>query len=120
MGGSLDRGAFGKPVFKSEKVELPGRGGSVTVREMTSGDALAFFTGITAEGKQAAGSPPPALWLAHRCVVTDGGERVFKSPEDVGECLTRDELVAINAAVSRVNGMDGEPEKKSGTPSTAG
>ena len=116
MSGSLGRDAFAKPVFKTEKVDLPGRGGHLIVREMTSGDALAFYTEIS-KGKEEGSAASPALWLAYRCVVAEStGERVFSSPDDVGDCLTREELTAINAAVMRVNGMDGETEKKPNAP----
>jgi hypothetical protein len=114
MSSILGREAFNKPGFRTETVELPLRGGSLIVREMTSGDALTLSEGVKN------GTLQPALWLAHKCVIDQAGAKVFSSPEDAGECLSRDELATINAAIMRVNGMDGETEKKSDAPSDAG
>ena len=104
----LGRDSFGAQVFRTERVDLPGRSGAVIVREMSAGDAMSFH----AAAENNFGGEPAALWLVQRCTVDGDGERLFQSPTDAGACLTREEFIAINGAVLRVNGMDGDAEKK--------
>jgi hypothetical protein len=108
-GVALGRDAFhGLQDLKREKVDLPGRGGFVWIREMCAEEILQFFE------KSKADSSGTMVWLMAKSVVDESGERLFSDAEAglLAQSLNREEFRLIQDKVLAINGIGEEAEKK--------
>ena len=108
-GVALGRDAFhGLQDLKREKVDLPGRGGFIWIREMCAEEILQFAEMMRTDQKAA------TVWLMARSIVDESGSRLF-SDDDAGllaSSLNRDEFMLIQQKLLNLNGLDEDMEKK--------
>ncbi|MDD5533904.1 MAG: hypothetical protein PHC52_14010 [Syntrophales bacterium] len=101
--------------LKSEVIEVPEWGGSVTIRRMTGGERDAYEADIF-ESKGAQLQLKRENFRAKliaRCLVDDNGERMFSDGEIAA--LSKKSAAALDrlfAACQRLNGMTGAEQEK--------
>ena len=101
--------------LKSETIEVPEWGGSVTIRRMTGGERDAYEADIF-ESKGAQLQLKRENFRAKliaRCLVDDNGERMFSDGEIAA--LSKKSAAALDrlfAACQRLNGMTGAEQEK--------
>jgi len=101
--------------LKSEVIEVPEWGGSVTIRRMTGGERDAYEADIfESKGSQLQLKRENfRAKLIARCLVDDNGERMFSDGEIAA--LSKKSAAALDrlfAACQRLNGMTGAEQEK--------
>lgn len=101
--------------LKSETIEVPEWGGSVTIRRMTGGERDAYEADIfESKGSQLQLKRENfRAKLIARCLVDDNGERMFSDGEIA--VLSKKSAAALDrlfAACQRLNGMTGAEQEK--------
>jgi len=101
--------------LKSETIEVPEWGGSVTIRRMTGGERDAYEADIfESKGSQLQLKRENfRAKLIARCLVDDNGERMFSDGEIAA--LSKKSAAALDrlfAAYQRLNGMTGAEQEK--------
>jgi hypothetical protein len=101
--------------LKSETIEVPEWGGSVTIRRMTGGERDAYEADIfESKGSQLQLKRENfRAKLIARCLVDDNGERMFSDGEIAA--LSKKSAAALDrlfAACQRLNGMTGAEQEK--------
>lgn len=101
--------------LKSEVIEVPEWGGSVTIRRMTGGERDAYEADIfESKGTQLQLKRENfRAKLIARCLVDDNGERMFSDGEIAA--LSKKSAAALDrlfAACQRLNGMTGAEQEK--------
>jgi len=110
-----------KKALKTEVVDVPEWGGSVTVREMMAEEADIFEAALAASretgqnGTKHLANMPTAFRarLVSICAVDDQGKRLF-TDQDVDELgkLSRAALDKVSTVAARLSGYGTEPDKK--------
>lgn len=101
--------------LKSETIEVPEWGGSVTIRRMTGGERDAYEADIfESKGSQLQLKRENfRAKLIARCLVDDNGERMFSDGEIAA--LSKKSAAALDrlfAVCQRLNGMTGAEQEK--------